>query len=176
MAASALSLAGAALTGCGQQWVRESESPIVKQMQMAQLDGAATAVPTEQAAPAVMATLEPAQVPEASVMAAEAIAALTPGAPGGEEDTRQASKEAVEKAKADLAKKLGIPASEIAVVVVIGQDFTPNGFYCLTNKGRTSQDEPTVVISGETILLKVQGSQYEYHADGQAVTFCRRLQ
>jgi len=174
MAVSTLAMA-AALAGCVQQGGRQPQYPIVQPAQMAQPDGSATAAPMQQAAPSGTATLEPAQAPEASATAAEGNAALTPGAPAGKEDTRRALKEAVEKAKADLAEKLGLPASEIAVVVVIGQEFTPDGFYCRTNKGRTSQDEPTVVISGETILLEAQGSRYEYHADGQAVTFCRQL-
>jgi hypothetical protein len=175
MAASALALAGAALAGCGQQGDRQPEYPIVQPTQTAQPDDAATAAPMQQTAPAGTATLEPVQAPEASATAAEATATLTPGAPVGKSDTRQSSKEAGEKAKADLANMLGIPTSEIAVVLVIGQEFTPDGFYCRTYKGRTSKEEPTVVISGETILLEARGSRYEYHTNDQTVTFCRKL-
>ncbi len=168
MAASALALAGAALAGCGQQGGRQPEYPIVQPMQTAQSDGAATAAPMQPAAPTGTETIEPVQALEAEVTAA-----LTPGTPAGKADITQASKEAVEKAKADLAKKLGIPASEIAVVLVINQEFTTDGFYCRANKGRTSQEEPQVVINGETILLEAREIRYEYHTDGQAVTFCR---
>jgi hypothetical protein len=175
MAASALALAVAVLAGCGPQSGFQAEYPIVQPTRTAHPDGAATAAPMQQAAPAGTTTLESAQTLEAPATATEATSSFSPGAPAGTADTRQASNEVVEKAKADLAKKLGIPANEITLVLVIGQEFTPDGFYCRTIKGKISKEEPTVVISGEAILLKAQARRYEYHADGQAVTFCRQL-
>jgi len=176
MAASALALTGVALAGCGQQGGRQLEYPSFQPTQATQPDGAATAASTQQAALAGTAALESVQAPGISVTATEATTTLTPRVQLGKLDTSQVSKEVAEKAKADLAEKLGIPASEITVVLVIHQEFTPDGFYCRTNKGRTSQEEPTVVISGETILLEAQGSRYEYHAADQLATFCRQLQ
>ena len=176
MAASALALTSVVLAGCGQQGGQPSEYPIFQPTQTAQPDGAATAASMQQATLVGMATLESAQTPEASAAATEVITALTPRMQSGKVDTSQLSKEAVEQAKADLANKLGIPESEITVVLVIGQEFTPDGFYCRTNKGRTSKEEPAGVISGETILLEARGSRYEYHAAGQLATFCRQLQ
>jgi hypothetical protein len=168
MAASALALGWVILAGCQQPGAHQPEHTALP-------DVAATVAPLQGAPPAGMATLEPAMAPKASATAAEMTAARTPAAPAGKLDATQASSEAVEKAKADLANKLGIPISEIGVVLVIGQEFTPDGFYCWADKGRTSKDEPTLVISGETILLEDQGSRFEYHTDGQTVTFCRTL-
>jgi hypothetical protein len=168
MAASALALGWAVLAGCDRPGAYQLEHTALP-------DVTATLAPLQQAVPASMATLEPAMSPKASATAAEMTAARTPAAPVGNVDTNQASSETLEKAKADLANKLGIPNSEIGVLLVIEQEFTPDGFYCRTNKGRTSTDEPTLMISGETILLEAQGSRFEYHTDGQAVTFCRKL-
>jgi hypothetical protein len=175
MAVSALALAGTALAGCGQQEVQQPESPIIQPTQTDQPDGTATTTPMQPAAPANTATLEPIRAPEASAPAAEATAVSTPGAPAGEADTGQASKEAVDKAKADLAEKLGIPTGEIAVGVVIGQEFSTNAFYCRTTKDRIAQDDSPAAISGFSILLTASGRRYEYHASGQTVVFCRPL-
>ena len=95
--------------------------------------------------------------------------------PGLKEQLAQIQKETVESAIKDLAQRLGIRIEEISVLSVIGQDFTTNGFFCRSTKGRTSKDEPTVMISGETILLKAHGRRYEYHANSQVVIFCRKL-
>jgi len=172
MMTSTLALAGAMLSGCGQQGGQQSEYPIVQPTHTPQPAFTATAAPMQRAAPASTAILEPVQ---ASATAAEATASLTPGAPASKGDAMPASKEAVEKAKADLAHKLSVPADEIVLVVVIGQEFTTDGFYCRSSKGRTSKEEPTAMIIGEAILLRAQGSRYEYHANGQEVTFCRKL-
>jgi hypothetical protein len=172
MMASAFALAGAALAGCGQSGDQRLEYPIV---QPTQPDRALTAAPVQQDVPASAAPLEPAQAPGALSTEAEATATLTPETPAWTGETMPDSNERVEKAKADLAIKLGIPANEIDSVVVIGQEFTPDGFYCRSSKSRSSKEEPTVMIIGETILLKAQGNRYEYHADGQEVIFCRQL-
>ena len=175
MWAAVLALAGVTLAGCAQQGDRPPEYPIVRPTQTDQPDGAATATPAQQAAPASTATFEPAKAPEASPTAAEATATLTPGAPTVEADTDQTSKEAVEKAKADLAKKLGISTSEITRVVVIGQEFSTDAFYCRATKDRIAKDEPPAVITGFIILLHVSGRRYEYHASGPTVLICRAL-
>ncbi len=175
VAASVLTLAGVALAGCAQQGGLEPVYPTVRPTQTDQRDEVATAAPLQQAAPATTSTLESAQSPEASPAATEIIPSLTPGAPAGLMDNQQASKEAVEKAKADLAKRFGIPGNEIVVVVTVDQEFTTDGFYCRVTKDRVPRDESPAVISGISILLNASGRRYEYHASGQTVVFCRSL-
>lgn len=170
--AGVLALAGAALSGCGQLGYQKSQYPIIKPTQS---DHALIAATMQRVTPAGIVTLEPALALDAPSTAAEANATLTPETPAWKGDTMPNSNERVEKARADLAHLLGIPANEIGLVVVIGQEFTSDGFYCRSNKGRISKEEPTVMIIGETILLRAQGNHYEYHADSQEVIFCRQL-
>ena len=85
------------------------------------------------------------------------------------------SAETVELAKEDLARRLGIPADNVAVIAVLRQEFPSDAFYCRTTKERISRDEPPVIVSGESILLSAAGRTYEYHASDQTVIFCRQL-
>jgi hypothetical protein len=83
--------------------------------------------------------------------------------------------ESIALAKDDLAQRLGIPSDSITVVAVISQEFPANTFYCQTSKERISREESVVEIVGKTILLNAAGHRYEYHASGQTVVFCRRV-
>jgi hypothetical protein len=170
--AGALALLGTALSGCTQPSDQESVNPIDSPVQSHQ---ASTVAPLQQVAPAAAATLEPVGAPDASSTTAKATNALMLKAPTLEVDSMLASKDAIEKAKADLAQKLDVPPNEIDLVVVIGQQFTSDGFYCRSIEARTSKDAPAVMIAGESILLRAQGDLYEYHAGSQVVTFCRKL-
>jgi hypothetical protein len=87
----------------------------------------------------------------------------------------QSQKETVESATKDLAQRLGISVEDVAVLAVIGQEYSLDAFYCRTTKGRIARDEPTLLLNGETILLEARGSRYEYHATDQLVIYCRRL-
>jgi len=81
----------------------------------------------------------------------------------------------VVQAKDDLARRLDIPAGDVALLAVFRQRFPPDGFYCRPTKARAARDESPVVVSGESIILSAQGRKYEYHADQQSVVFCREL-
>jgi hypothetical protein len=92
---------------------------------------------------------------------------LTPSASGLES--------LIEKAKEDLAQRLGVSVDSVTVVAVIGQEFSTDAFYCRTSKERIAKEEPPLVVSGQSILLRAVGRQYEYHASDQMVVFCRPL-
>ena len=86
-----------------------------------------------------------------------------------------AARESVKIARQDLAGRLRLPVDSISVAAVIGQEFTPNAFYCRTTKDRIDKDDTPAVISGYSILLSTSGRRYEYHASDQTVVFCRPL-
>jgi hypothetical protein len=104
---------------------------------------------------------------------------LTPspkaGEPGLKGQVIQTQKETVESARKDLAQRLGISIEDVFVLSVIGQEYSPEAFYCRVTKGRIAKDEPTLSISGDTILLEARGSRYEYHANAPLVIYCRKL-
>ena len=81
----------------------------------------------------------------------------------------------VEKAKEDLARRLGVSVDNVTVAAVIGQEFSTDAFYCRTSKERIPREEPPLVVSGQSILLRAMGHRYEYHASDQMVIFCRPL-
>lgn len=81
----------------------------------------------------------------------------------------------IEKAKEDLAQRLGTPVDSITVAAVIGQEFSTDAFYCRTSKEQIPKEEPPLVVSGQSILLSALGRRYEYHASDQTVIFCRPL-
>jgi len=83
--------------------------------------------------------------------------------------------ESIQSARQDLARRLGMAVDDITVIVVIGEEFSTNAFYCRTVKERIAREDPPAVISGFSILLKAAGGRYEYHASGQTVIFCRAL-
>lgn len=85
------------------------------------------------------------------------------------------SNEAVELARGDLARQLGISSEGVTLVATIGQDFSADAFYCRTTKDNIAKDEPPAVNSGVAILLEAAGRRYEYHASDQEVVFCRQL-
>ncbi len=106
-------------------------------------------------------------------MAADPTATPTPGM--GWDELLARHSEAVELAKEDLSRRLGIAVDSIAVVAIIHQEFPTDAFHCRTEKGRIYREEAPDTISGESILLYAEGRRYEYHASGPTVVFCRQL-
>ncbi len=82
----------------------------------------------------------------------------------------------IEKARQDLAQKLGVAVEDVTVTAVIGQEFSANAFYCRKTTERIARDDSSILISGQSILLNASGGRYEYHASEQTVVFCRPLQ
>ncbi len=82
------------------------------------------------------------------------------------------SKESVRLAKEDLARRLRVQIDSITVSAVIGQEFSTNAFYCRELKDRIARDDAPAAISGLSILLRVSGHGYEYHAGDGTVIFC----
>src|SRR5690349_432350 len=72
------------------------------------------------------------------------------------------NKEAVGRARADLASRLGLPEGEIGEASVEEADF-PN-----TALGAPEHDEMSgmMITSGHRIRLSARGKTYEYRADG----------
>lgn len=81
----------------------------------------------------------------------------------------------VKLAKQDLAQRLGVSVDSVTVDAVIGQEFSTDAFNCRTSKERIAKEVTPPAVSGQSILLKALGNQYEYHANGQTVIYCRRL-
>jgi len=81
----------------------------------------------------------------------------------------------VKLAKQDLAQRLGVSVNSVRVAAVIGQEFSTEAFNCRATKERIAKEESSQVVSGLSILLSAAGCQYEYHASGQTVIFCRPL-
>ena len=81
----------------------------------------------------------------------------------------------IEKAKGDLAQRLGVSIDSITVISVIGQEFSTDAFNCQTSKERIAKEDPPQVVSGQSILLSASGHRYEYHASSETVIFCRPL-
>ena len=85
------------------------------------------------------------------------------------------ARQSVELARQNLAGRLGMPVEDIQVAAVIGQEFTPNAFYCRVSKDRIAKDDTPASISGWSILLGAAGRRYEYHASDQVVVFCQSM-
>jgi hypothetical protein len=121
----------------------------------------------EEAAPTVGSN--PERQMEAEPASASPTSETTPAAlPAGAEAL-------VARTREELAKRLGISVDDIDVVAVIGQEFPADAFYCGTAKERIARDASPVLIPGQTILLSAAGRRYEYHANDEAVIFCRQL-
>ena len=157
----------AGIAGCAQNPSRQNAVPSTAPTEPAQRAGKQSPVPMQ--APAAITVLPVENSP----------IDLTPSPvttePGLKERVVQAQKEMVESARKDLAQKLGISVEDVAVLSVIGQEYSLDAFYCRTTKGRIARDEPALVISGETILLQAGGRRYEYHANDPLVIYCRQL-
>jgi hypothetical protein len=166
LAAWALMWAG--MAGCAQDFSRQTAKPPAPPSQTAQPAGKPTLTSALVSATTTVLPLENAPLD------------LTPSpqtaGPVLQGPLKQTQKETVESARKDLAQRLGISVEAVTVLSVIGQDYSSDAFYCRTTKGRISRDEPALVISGETILLEVRGSRYEYHANDPLVVYCRQLQ
>ena len=83
--------------------------------------------------------------------------------------------EAVEHARQDLARRLGVPETEIILSTVIPQEFTAWSFACQAMKDRLTRDVTPETINGLTIILIAGILRFEYHADERSVLFCRPL-
>ena len=157
----------AGMAGCTQVPSRQNAVPSAALTEPAQPAGKQTPVPTQ--APVVSTVLPVENSP----------IDLTPSPgttePGLNERVVQAQKETGESARKDLAQKLGISVEDVAVLSVIGQEYSLDAFYCRTAKGRIAKEDPPQLISGETILLQAGGRRYEYHANEPLVIYCRRL-
>jgi hypothetical protein len=81
----------------------------------------------------------------------------------------------IEKARQDLAQRLGLAVEDVNVTAVIGQEFSANAFNCRKTTERIARDDSSILISGQSILLNASGRRYEYHASEQSVVFCRPL-
>ncbi len=70
-------------------------------------------------------------------------------------------KSIVEKAKQDLARRLGVSLSEVEVISVEEKDFLD------TSLGAPVEDEMSaqMITSGWQVKLKAGGEEYEYRAD-----------
>jgi hypothetical protein len=83
--------------------------------------------------------------------------------------------ENVRRAIADLAERLGIASENIELIASVKSEFTQQAFYCQVVKERVQRDEAPQMLSGETILLRVNTQEYEYHASDQDIVFCRQV-
>jgi hypothetical protein len=136
----------AGMAGCVQVPSRQNAVPSTAPIEPAKPAGKQTPAPTQ--APAAITVLP---VENSSID-------LTPspmtGEPGLKERVVQAQKEMVESARKDLAEKLNISVEDVAVLSVIGQEYSLDAFYCRTTKGRIARDEPTQT----TCWLSIAGS------------------
>ncbi|GIU81187.1 MAG: hypothetical protein D6687_10095 [Acidobacteria bacterium] len=75
---------------------------------------------------------------------------------------------ALNHAKKDLASRLGIPESEIAIKSVEDVEFPD------ASLGAPIEDEMAaqIITSGWKIKLQVKGSTYEYRADSNQIRLC----
>jgi hypothetical protein len=93
-----------------------------------------------------------------------------------DDNSSSVPRDLAEKARQDLAQRLGVSLDSIKVLHVIGQEFSVEAFYCRASKERIAKEESPQVISGQSILLSASGRRYEYHAsDDETVIFCRPL-
>ncbi len=77
----------------------------------------------------------------------------------------------VEKAKNDLAARLGVPGDLIQVVEVNFTELTPDDLKC--SHGDSGMEVPMIVF-GYELILQVQGVTYRYVGRGQEVIYCPR--
>ena len=80
---------------------------------------------------------------------------------------------AITSAQEDLAKRLGIPAGEVTVVSVVGDEFPASNLGCPCPK--CPELPIPAIVTGQRITLAAQGKNYEYHARRNMVVFCGEL-
>jgi hypothetical protein len=76
----------------------------------------------------------------------------------------------IEKAKQDLAKRLGLDPGLIQFVQLTPDEFPADTLGCL-GPGLTPRPIPATV-SGQVIVLEAAGVRYIYHARNEQVVFC----
>lgn len=76
----------------------------------------------------------------------------------------------VQAAIDDLARRLGVGSQTIALVSISGDEFPAGDLGCPSPK-ETPRPIPAFV-TGQVIVLEVQGEQYIYHARKGQVAFC----
>ena len=70
----------------------------------------------------------------------------------------------IEKVKADLAKRLAIPGTQVNLVEATEVEWADSSLGCPQPEMSYLQ----VITPGYLILLEVNGTQYEYHSNGDA--------
>ena len=80
---------------------------------------------------------------------------------------------AITSAREDLARRLGIPVGEVAVVSVVGDEFPASNLGCPCPK--CPELPLPAIVTGQRITLAAQGKHYEYRARGSTVVFCGEL-
>ena len=80
---------------------------------------------------------------------------------------------AIASAQEDLARRLGIPVGEVAVVSVVGDEFPASNLGCPCPK--CPELPIPAFVTGQRITLAAQGKRYEYRARGSMVVFCGEL-
>jgi hypothetical protein len=76
----------------------------------------------------------------------------------------------IEKARHDLAKRLGLDPSAIQFILLNLDEFPADTLGCL-GPDVTPRPIPAIV-SGQVILLEAGGLRYTYHARQEQVVFC----
>jgi hypothetical protein len=79
-------------------------------------------------------------------------------------------KDAIERAREDLAERLGLDAADVVLVMVIDDDFPGGDLGCPSPK-EPAPSNPSFV-TGREIVLKARGEQYFYRAHGGLLVFC----
>jgi len=80
---------------------------------------------------------------------------------------------AITSAQEDLASRLGIPAGEVTVVSVVGDEFPASNLGCPCPK--CPELPIPAIVTGQRVTLAAQGKHYEYRARGGMVVFCGEL-
>ena len=79
--------------------------------------------------------------------------------------------ELIKAARADLSKRLGIAAEQVAFASIEAQEFADTSLGCPEQGKLYAQ----VIVSGYRILLQMGGKQYDYRSDGRHVRLCENM-
>ena len=78
-----------------------------------------------------------------------------------------------ERAAEDLASRLGVQPGDLRIVSVTADEFPAGDLGC-PQPGVTPLPMPAIV-TGQVILLEVDGVQYRYHAHGPQLVYCGQV-